>query len=111
MVKQYPHLLYGIPAAAADSSQDNSGNWTADTSASNKLSVCREVTDGKGRELQGADGKMHKYTSIIFTPRTCPDVPFGMVIYVRDTENSTADRIRGSVLKFDRGQLHCRIWV
>ena len=111
MVKQYPHVLFANLFPAGDSAQDSEGNWSEKTPTPTLLSECREVTDGRGRELQGADGKMHKYTSVIFLPLTCPDIAFGATIYVKDTTASTSERIRGTALKFDRGQMHCRLWV
>lgn len=109
-MKQYPHLLYGA-SATGDSTRDNDGNWNTLTTTYPLISVCREETDGRGQEIQGADGKFHKYSSVIYLPLSSPDVEFGRIIYVRDSSTVTTDRIKGSVLKFDRSQMHCRLWV
>ena len=110
MFSQYPHILYKLDASG-DSTQDADGNFTAQTMTPSMVSLCREKTDGHGKELMGTDVKLHVYTSVIFLPVSCPDLLYGTIVYVRDSETATADRIRGPVLKFDRGQMHCRLWL
>jgi hypothetical protein len=110
MVKQYPHVLY-TSEVPAESSQDAGGNYSSQVIALEKISECREETDGRGREVMGADQKLHVYTSVIFLPASCPDVSYGTVVEVRNRETDTAYRIKGGVIKFDRGQLHSRIWL
>jgi len=109
-MKRYPHFLYGA-SLATDSTRDDNGGYVAQTATNPLISVCREETDGRGLEIQGADGKFHKYSSVVYLPLGCPDVEFGRPIYIRDSTTSTADRIKGTVLKFDRSQMHCRLWV
>ena len=109
-MKQYPHLLYGS-SLATDSTRDTSGNYVAQTATNPLISACREETDGRGQEIQGADGKFYKYSSVIYLPLTCADVEFGRPVYVRDSSTAVADRVKGTVLKFNRSQMHCRIWV
>lgn len=109
-MKQYPHILYKIDASG-DSSQDGNGNYIGQTTFASMVSECREVPDGKSREVRGQDGQMYISTSIIFAPASCPDIEFGIEVYVRDAEQLVFDRIRGKVLRFHRGQLHCKIWL
>src|ERR1035437_9802323 len=99
-MKQYPHLLYGS-TLSADSTRDGDGNYTAQTATSPLISVCREETDGRGQEIQGADGDFHKFSSVVYLPLSCPDVEFGRPVYVRDSSTATTDRAKGTVLKFD----------
>lgn len=108
-MKQYPHALYSD--VLSESTQDGDGNWSEQTLVPTLLSVCREETDGRGSEVQSADGNYHQYASIIYLPLSAPDIAEGTVIYVRNSSTATADRIKGPAVKFDRGQLHCRLWV
>jgi hypothetical protein len=110
MIKQYPHVLYGV-ATPGDSTRDTDGNWNTQVATTPLLSVCREETNGRGREIQGTDGKFYKYASVVFLPISCADIAFGRTVYVKDSTTATIERIRGTVLKFDRGQMHCRLWV
>lgn len=110
MIKQYPHFLYKSEVPA-ESSQDAGGNYSSQVIAPEKICECREETSGRGREIMGADQKLHVYASVIFLPVSCPDVSYGTVIEVRDNETDTAYRLKGEVIKFDRGQLHCRLWI
>lgn len=110
MITQYPHYLYTdqIPAA---STQDANGNWTSQEPAAILLSRCREETEPRAREIQASDGKFYAYSSLVQLPKGTAPVAEGTEIYVKDLPESTRERIRGKVLKFDSGQLHCRIWV
>lgn len=109
-MKQYPHLLYGV-SLPVDSTRDENGNYVAQIATNPLISNCREETNGQGREIQAADGKFHKYSSVIYLPLSCPDVEFGREVFVRDSSSATTDRIKGMVLNFDRSQMHCRLWV
>ena len=110
MITQYPHYLYTdqIPAA---STQDANGNWNSQTPAAVLLSRCREETDPRAREIQASDGKFYAYSSVIHLPKGTPAIKEGTEIYVTDSTTVMRERIRGKILKFDSGQLHCRIWV
>jgi hypothetical protein len=93
------------------SQQDGDGNWNTQTSAATLLSRCREETEPRAREIQASDGKFYAYSSVIYLPKGTAPVAEGTEVYVKDTPADTRERIRGKVLKFDSGQLHCRIWI
>lgn len=110
MVRQYPHYLFAI-VPNGESIQDENGEWS-DSDVSNVLmSMCREETDGRGREIQVADGTFHRFTSLVQLPKGATKVEVGTEIIVSDNADGTGVRIKGSVLKFDAGQLHSRLWV
>lgn len=108
MAKQYPHILYSVQIAS-DSARDDDGNWIEGSPSETELSICREVTDGKGKEIVSGDGTCHVYASIIFLPLSSPEVTEGTEVFVKDDAGKT--RIKGKVLKFDKGQFHSRLWV
>ncbi len=109
MVEQYPHFL--IVLGTGDSTQDNTGSWVENPVTSKFLSKCREETNGKGAEVATAGGVFRKYTSLVFLPSSCPSVKEGEEVLIANDVEGEDTRIRGTVLKFDKGQLHCRLWL
>jgi hypothetical protein len=74
------------------------------------LSMCREETDGRGTEIQ-VGGIMHKITSLIQLPKTCPKVELGAKVVVANDAEGADVRITGVCLRFDPSQLHSRLWL
>ena len=110
MVRQYPHYLFAI-LSGGDSVQDEDGNWSDAIPENALVSKCREETDGRGTEIQAADGTFHKFTSLVQLPKGTQRVEAGTQVFVADNPDGTGVRITGTVLKFDAGQLHSRLWV
>jgi len=110
MIKQYPHYLFAI-VAGGESVQDDEGNWIDSETTTEFISACREETNGRGAEIQVAGGTFHQFTSLIQLPKDSPKIEVGTNIFVADDENGSDVRIQGVVLKFDKGQLHNRLWV
>lgn len=108
MVKQYPHYLFAI--LGGDSIQDENGNWIVPDATPQFVSMCREETDGRGNEIQVAGGTFRKYSSLIQLPKGTPKIEDGTSVYVADTDGTNI-RVKGISLKFDKGQLHSRLWV
>ena len=109
MVKQYPHYLFAL--TTGESKQDEDGFWSDDTSEISFLSMCREETDGRGSEVQTADGTYREYSSLIQIPKGSMIVEDGTSVFVSDNKDGSGVRIKGKALKFDKGQLHSRLWV
>jgi len=109
MIQQYPHFLY--VKTVTESVQDGDGNWTDPSETLVLHSVCREQTNGKGSLVNGPDGKAIVFASIIHLPLETERIPEGSEVIVSDDESGSIVRIKGEVLKFDTGQLHCRLWV
>lgn len=110
MVRQYPHYLFAT--LSEESRQDENGNWTLGSQRVVFLSICREETDGRGQEVQIADGRYRRFSSIIQVPKSAMlEMKEGTSVFVADSADGSGIRIEGVVLKFDRGQLHSRLWV
>ena len=60
---------------------------------------------------QTADGTYRKYSSLIQMPKGALVVAPGTNVFVSDDEAGEVVRIKGVALKFDKGQLHSRLWV
>lgn len=73
--------------------------------------MCREETDGRGSEIQTADGTYRKYSAIIQIPKGTLTIDEGTSVFVSNREDGSDVRIKGTALKFDTRQLHSRLWV
>lgn len=109
MVRQYPHYLFTL--TTGESAQDENGYWTDEAQQVVFLSKCREETDGRGSEVQTADGTYRKFSSLIQIPKGALMIQEGTSVFVADNEDGSGVRIKGTALKFDKGQLHSRLWV
>lgn len=110
MIKQYPHFLFVI-TQEHESVQDEHGDWSEETSSLHYVSTCREETNGRGSELRLGSGKYYKYSSLIQLPKGAESVSEGATVIVANDAEGLNIRIKGTVLKFDSGQLHCRMWI
>lgn len=123
--RQYPHFLY-VRASDTEATQDDNGSWQDGGAAWRFHSVCREETNGKGQKVNAADGLFVVYASLVHLPAGATFVAEGVEAVVADREldpdeltdkaltNAKADgtvRIKGECLKFDKGRLHCRLWL
>lgn len=109
MVRQYPHYLFAL--ITGESTQEEDGRWSDEDQQTIFLSMCREETDGRGSEIQTADGTYRKYSAIIQIPNGALTIDEGTSVFVSNHEDGSDVRIKGVALKFDKGQLHSRLWV
>jgi hypothetical protein len=109
-VRQYPHYLFAV-LAGGESVQDDDGNWSGSPTTREWISMCREETNGRGVEIQVAGGTFHRFASLIELPKSAPKIQAGTSIFVANNADGSEVRITGSVLKFDAGQIHSRLWV
>lgn len=107
VLEQYPHYLY----------RDNEDGWVY-------VGRCREETNGKGGHIKAADTEYYLYSSIVQMPAETPKIPEGIEVFVSERElvaDEMSDlqpliedgtvRVSGTCAKFDKGRLHCRMWV
>jgi len=109
-MKQYPHNLY--LKTVTGSSQDESGNFLPGNESWVFHSECREQTNGKGSLINAADGEAIVFASTVHLPMSAPRIAEGSEVKVLngDPEDPYL-RIQGTVLKFDPGRLHNRLWL
>lgn len=112
MVEQYPHFLF-VFVPGIESVQDDNGNWIPGTESDWSFhSKCREETNGKGTQIMGVDGKLTIYSSMIYLPKGTVRIAEGTEVLVSETDSKDGQlRVKGTCLKFDAGQLNCRLWV
>lgn len=122
---QYPHFLY-VRQSDAEATQDANGSWQITGAAWKLWASCREETNGKGTQIQAANGRFITFASLIQLPAGTERVGLGQEVAVADRELTPSEqtdealrsaeaegvvRIIGECLKFDKGRLHCRLWV
>lgn len=122
MVEQYLHYLYVERSTGAYRLAN--GDFHPGVIEWHLHSRCREETNGEGEEIQLADMTSRKFSSLVQLPKGTAYIPDGNRVLVSNiplddlrtetikewTRNGTI-RIVGDVLKFDIGQLHCRLWL
>lgn len=113
MVTQYNHFLFvQVFGNGEDSKRDEEGNWIDNSPTWKFHSMCREETNGKRATIQGIDGKVTVFSSLVHLPKGTPRISEGTQILVSESKSSEGIiRITGPALKYDPGQLHCRLWV
>lgn len=107
-MKQYPHFLFMV--SATETGRDSKGNYVEPTKSTIFLSECREETNGRGRQITRG-GQFVIFSSLIQLPISCAPIKEGTKVFISNDSTGTDIRIEGTVLKFDKGQLHNRLWI
>ena len=111
VVVQYPHFLF-VQELGGDSYQDDEGNWVTEEPFWVFHSKCREETNGRASYINTRGGVHTMFSSLIQIPRGSNPIPEGRNVIISNVNSYTEEiRIKGSILKFDYGQLHNRLWV
>ncbi len=110
MVRQYPHYLF-VTNPSDNATQDENGEWVTPVSANVLIGACREETNGRGSQINATDGTQYVFQSLIQLPAGTPPVKVGTPVIVTNDAAGLDVRISGKCMKFDVGQLHCRLWV
>ena len=123
---QYPNYLYKR-TTGGEAVQNANGSWETTASTWSFHSRCREETNGKGTQINTASGKFVTFSSLVQIPAGVERIPEGVEIAVteeqlepsalldqtvmEEAKISGLVRVSGECLKFDKGRLHCRLWV
>ena len=107
-MKQYPHFLFMV--SATETGRDSKGNFVEPTKSTIFLSECREETNGRGRQITRG-GQFVIFSSLIQLTISCAPIKEGTKVFISNDSTGTDIRIEGTVLKFDKGQLHNRLWI
>lgn len=122
---QYPQYLYAFKTA--ESTQGPNGSWTEEAATWELKAACREETNGKGSEIQTADGTALIFASLIQIPKGTKRINEGTEVIVTREEVPVLELLdndfieagiasglivaRGVCQKYDYGRLHCRMWI
>ena len=108
MFRQYPYNLHKLQVSEERFTEN--GFPTAGDSLWVFVTICRNIASGgSGKKTSDEAGTNFKYNYTIVAPRYMADIAENTRIKVTDEEGNI--RFEGSVLRFERTQLHCRIWV
>lgn len=109
-MKQYPHYLF--VHQVSESYKDDDGNWTEPGESFVLHSMCREEPNGKGNTVNVADGNVVVFASNVFLPKGVESIAVGTNVIICDSNDVTdRSRIKGSVLRFNVGQLNAKLWL
>ena len=122
---QYPEYLYALKNAEA--AQLPNGSWGETPAAWELKAACREETNGKGSEIQTANGQSLVFASLIQIPKGTKRINEGTEVIVAREEMTVSQLLdndfiaaandsglivaRGVCQKYDLGRLHCRLWI
>lgn len=107
MVAQYRYTLE-MGYIAETPERDEDGNYTEGRQLWKCLGRCRDEAATKGDFTTTTDGEKVSFSWIVYAPLSTPDILFGKTVRVTDGETV---RAIGTVKRFYRGQLNCRIWL
>lgn len=107
MVAQYPYYLYVLSASPV--TFDANGNAVKGSTTWVEWGKCRDEANSKGQAVNLVDGKAHVFDSLIQAPRNIAGLAPGIKIEVRDKDGLI--RVSNTVKRFQKDQMHCRIWV
>jgi len=110
MTEQYPHYLFLVHPGLA-SEQDGRGDWSESKPFVEFKSVCRDEPNGAGEGLPVGDGTYYTYASVVYMPAGVSGIAEGDPVLLANDADGQHVRTRATVLKFDSGELHCRMWI
>lgn len=103
----YPYQLYISESSEADF--DENGFVQSEATRWALVSQCRDYAIGGGNISHSETKEIVSFSSIICLPLSCPEIKVNTLVEVRDKHGNV--RVRANVIRFERNQLHCRIWV
>lgn len=106
MVKQYPDtatVTYASEATTLPNGDIVPGQTITDTFK------CRQEPAGRGGFITASDGTQIAFSSNVYADKRTEIVPVGAQISVIDKDAN--ETVSGTVKRFSRGQLNCRLWV
>lgn len=107
MVAQYPYYLFVMTVSGP--SFDPNGNAVKPTTSWVEWGKCRDEANSKGQSINLVDGKAFVFDSLIQAPKNISGLAPDTKIQVRDKDGFV--RISNTVKRFQKDQMHCRIWV
>lgn len=107
MMKIYPYKLYIVETS--DAVFDERGMLLPSNEKLVFKSYCRNYSAGNSNITNSETKEVANVSSMIMLPLSCPNIDINSLIIVKGSDNE--ERLKGNVVRFERNQLHCRIWV
>ena len=105
----YPYVLYLVSEGVIR--DEETGEVSSNPNPYRFLSECRDQPNNSGSTIQGADGVSIQHKSVIHLPLSIQDINEGDEVIVYQDKSMSIVRAKGTVLRFHRGLMHCRLWV
>ncbi|MBN8852228.1 MAG: hypothetical protein J0H07_10255 [Sphingobacteriales bacterium] len=105
-ISQYPHTL--TLTSISDSVQDGNGNWMQGAVTVSER-ACRAEPSSSGRYLVGSDGDKIYYDFVIYMPLPAGTIGAGTKAEI--TNQDLEFLAKGTIKRFNRGQLNARAWL
>ncbi|MCF2498398.1 hypothetical protein [Dyadobacter chenhuakuii] len=106
MVKQYPYILQVLQLTGGGF--DGDGNPIPSTEEFVDHAKCRDEANSAGKQINLVDGSALVFDSLIQLPKGPALIEVGSMVRVME-ENVV--RVKGTVKRFQKDQLHSRLWV
>lgn len=106
MVRQYPYILQVLQLTGGG--LDGDGNPIPSVEAYVDHAKCRDEANAGGRQINLVDGSAHVFESLVQLPKGTLPVEVGTSIRVME---GNVVRVKGTVKRFQKDQLHSRLWV
>lgn len=108
MVAQYPYKLE-LSNLSGEPQRDENGDYVEATESFTEIGNCRDEAGAPGQFTTTTDGQQISFSWIVYLPKTAPDIAYGKTVRVTDGNGNV--RAYGTVKRFYRGQLNCRLWL
>lgn len=106
MVAKYPYKLYKFTTTGA--TQDENGDWIEGSSEWVLVGKCRDEQNNNGSKVSLSDQEAYLFDSVIFMPKSVESVEVGTKIKV---VNGDTVRFESICKRFQKDQMHARLWV
>lgn len=106
MVTLYPYTLWAL--ATDPLTKSATGDAVKPNQVWQSQSVCRDEQNAAGQSVTLVDSTTITPSAVIYLPLSAPDLVAGTAIEVRKLE---VVRLKGTVKRFSRDLMHCRLWV
>lgn len=122
---QYYEYLY-TAEHTADAVQDSNGRWSQAASAWALAGRCRDEGNGAGSRIATEDGSFRSYSSLVQLPKGTTRIAEGTEVitskkelaidlldeqYIKDQIEQGTVVSHATVIRYDSGRLHDRMWI
>lgn len=89
-----------------DSSLNENGDWVSNGEGWKDVGVCRD--EASESKINTVDNEVYIVSAIIYAPLSTPNVDRGTKIRV---VNGDEVRLEKELVRFEKSQMHVRIWI
>lgn len=105
---QYPYTLE-IGIVSTTPTRDENGDYTEGQMQWQTVGKCRDEAASRGDFTTTTDGQRVSFSWMVYAPPGTPEIAYEKTVRVTDQHGNI--RAAGTVKRFYRGQMNCRIWL